>query len=314
MSRIAKAVRGPLRRAAGVPKRSIGSNRGEVVFPFPATTTWAVPPGVNSVCIVCVGGGGGAYSSTNAGGGGALAWVNDVPVRVGDEVEVTTGVMGASSVSIHYPQSGGFTEDGGTSKVVINGTTVVEAEGGHSAGTNTGSGDTLGGSVIVGSGGSGGTGGIAVTNTSCAGGGGAGGYSGPGADGIQISTVSTALAGNAGSGGGGGSGGGNIDTNSGMTGGSGGVNIYGEGASGAAGTASAEGFGGGGSGGQDGGSVNSGANGGNYSVGEAGMFGAGGSVHAVDSGEYYPRSGASGVVRIIWGRGRAFPSTDVGQS
>jgi len=120
------------------------------------------------------------------------------------------------------------------------------------------------------------------------GGGGAGGYSGQGGD---------ANVGN-GSGGGGGAGGYDGGTNNNGGSGGGGVGILGQGASGN-GQASGSGGGTGGSGGAQGGG------GQNNQTGNGGAYGGGGGNNGPG-----PGNGASGAVRIIWGKGRAFPATN----
>ena len=86
-------------------------------------------------------------------------------------------------------------------------------------------------------------------------------------------------------------------------GGGGGVGILGQGSNGSGGeggNASVNTSGGGGSGGADGANVTSG------SVGnDGGNYGGGGSSAVTTGG-----NGASGAVRIIWGDGRSFPSTN----
>lgn len=125
----------------------------------------------------------------------------------------------------------------------------------------------------IGTGGGVGGSGVGVLNYP-AGGGGAGGYSGAGGIGGAGGSAPTAGTG----GGGGGQGGGG--------GGGGGVGIYGEGASGAA-------YGYGGSGGQNGTTTG------------GGLYGGGGG--------YNPTvPGGGGAVRILWGYGRSFPSTNTG--
>ena len=138
-----------------------------------------------------------------------------------------------------------------------------------------------GGSYVGDGGGNGGGGGV------FGGGGGAGGYSGAGG------TASGAAGFNAGSGGGAASG----FSDGGVGGGSGGggVGILGQGASGTA-------FAGqGGSGGAN--STN------NYGTVGA-LYGGGGGCTLGGSGNYI--GGGNGAVRIIWGAGRAFPSTNTG--
>jgi len=147
-------------------------------------------------------------------------------------------------------------------------------------------------------GGNGGTAGVSWA------GGGAGGYSGNGGD-----CGATNSNGGNGAGGAGGAGGSSNQNaavyGAGDGGGGGGVGILGEGSSGTggAGTTSAIG-GGGGSGGQNGGN-------GNLVTGNSlpgGVYG-GGRAYGYNSGGV---AGGGGAVRIIWGPGRAFPSTNTG--
>lgn len=304
MSKIANPLRGPFRGALGVPPRAPAS-RGEATFAVPGTHTWTVPPGVTSISMVCVGAGGGSISGFTAnddssgGAGGGLAWKNAVKVSAGSQISIDVGAGGTNE-----SRSSGSTVAGGDSKVTIGIDIVCHASGG--LGGDLASATVAGGTDVVGDGG--GSGGVGTrilgSAASAASGGAAGGYSGDGGAGVG-STGSTA--GNVGSGGAGGSGGVN-GTGSADAGGSGGVGLNGEGVSGAAGS-SGGGEGGGGSGGQDG--INSLPAA--YSAGAAGMFGAGGSV-AVRAAESYNHDGATGAVRIIFGKGREFPSTDVGQS
>ena len=131
-------------------------------------------------------------------------------------------------------------------------------------------------------------------------GGGAGGYSGNGgsADGVNNN------AGGSGSGGGAGAGGGvyNYPTNWAGAGG-GGTGVYGEGSSGSGGSGLA---GGGGGSGGDAGTSASGTSG---PGGDGGKYGGAGGQGKNGAG-----TSADGAVRIIWGEGRSFPSTNVGQN
>jgi hypothetical protein len=155
-------------------------------------------------------------------------------------------------------------------------TLTVKGGGGSplSSGTN-------GGTYVGDGGGNGGSGGNA--------GGGAGGYSGNGG------TTAT-------SGSGGGAGGGGFYDNGSyrLNYGGGGVGILGEGASGAGGDAFA-------------GSTTlakaKGGSGGADSNQSGGLYGGGGGYSDTINIDY---SGAGGAVRIIWGAGRAFPSTNTG--
>lgn len=168
----------------------------------------------------------------------------------------------------------------GTDSYFINTTTVKGGGGGllSAVGTWTGDGGGNGGA---------GSGSGAYQNT---GGGGAGGYAGNGGSG-------GATAGSAGTGG---AGGGGCSNSMGYGGGGGGVGIFGQGTSGAGGiyAGTADNGGRGGSGGENGGS--------GYNWGVGGLYGGGGSGGGSGAGGGVARGGA---VRIIWGAGRAFPST-----
>lgn len=174
-------------------------------------------------------------------------------------------------------------EIGGTSGGNSSFGTYVVAGGGNANAT--------GGVVITGTGGNGGKGGIISYGS----GGGAGGYSGNAGDGGTYPTASSGGAGGSGASG------------SYAGAGGGGVGLFGQGTTGAAGEGGSE-FGKGGSGGDDGqmGGVHSGvgANG-----GSGGKYGGGGGSSDNTAG-----SGGNGAVRIIWGTGRSFPSTNVSAS
>ncbi len=162
--------------------------------------------------------------------------------------------------------------------IKVNGVTVLVAAGGDVSHRNTST--PIGGKV------GGGNGGIANTIE----GGGAGGYMGDGGYGGVAATPG---------GGGGGAGGYWINGGTTLAGGGGGVGLLGLGATGAKGVqggTSTTAGGGGGSGGANGSGT---LNGGNYGGG-AGSTTPGGAT-----------TGAGGA-RIIWGEGRAFPSTQTG--
>jgi hypothetical protein len=270
---------------------------GQQAYTTPGTYSWTCPAGVFSVSVVCVGGGGNGtliYSggaTKIGGGGGGLGWKNNIPVNPGQTYTVVVGDRSGDSY-------------------FIDGTTV---KGGGGGGYGNGS----GGSYVGDGGGMGGNGNAATYFTSSyiggGGGGGAGGYSGKGGNaGIRRSgggpSFTYAQNGSGGGGAGGYSnwwggpfyfGGGN---------GGGGVGIFGEGTSGTVDTTSndPQGAGGGGSSGTTGGSTYNGS----YVGGAGGSYGGGGGgTHsnnfATDNGY-----GGTGAVRIIWGDGRAFPSTD----
>lgn len=265
---------------------------GEATFLNAGTYNWTVPAGVWKIHALTVGGGGGGQNGwANPGGAGAgLGWKNDILVTPGSTITVVVGA------------GGGNASNGGTSYVLD--TSTVAGYGGGSASGSTGgpNGNNRGGGYVGDGGGAGGD------TTSWAGGGGAGGYSGQGGN-VQ----------NYGNGGGG-AGGNNYSSTYG-TGAGGGVGVYGEGSSGQGfytpwnGTGSPGGGGQGGSGGSRG------------MYGENPWSGTGESSNNIRGGDYggggggpgtsWPSSsgdGAPGAVRIIWGDGRQWPSTNVDQT
>jgi len=285
---------------------------GQQEWITPGTYTWTCPAGVTSVSAVCIGGGGGNNNQqwSGGGGGGALAWKNNISVTSGVTYTVVVGAAGVRA-SGNYP--------GGTSYFVNQ--TTVAAGGGWPDTQIWQPSNPAGGVIIAGDGGGdGGMGGwwnSAATmqpghiTTAYGGGGGAGGYSGMGGHGCSNDTAAP-VQGSDGQGGGGGGGyaiqdfgqftPGAFDT---THGGGGGVGIYGEGTSGVKGTNS--------SGNRGGKGGSAGANGieclsyqgnsapGTYGTGSGGQFG-GGSGGGGDAGH--------GAVRLIWGTGRSFPSTN----
>ena len=275
--------------------------------------TWTVPIGVTSVSIVCVGGGGGGmvynnpnsntYSyAMNGGSGGALAWLNNFPVTPGSTINVQVGTPGRD----------GFYSTGSTAggDSYFSSTSIINAGGGQPGRYRTiisGGTYTVSSSYGTSGGGNGGNSHhSAISGQGPAGGGGAGGYSGNGGTGRDDGSSS----GDNGSGGAGGGGGAsaNATFNDHFSGGGGGVGIYGEGSSGSGQT---DGSATGGSGGQassiptdvDGSQV-----GGNFGGGGGGKSGS-----PPDFGGAHAGNGGEGIVRVIWGPNRSFPSTNVGQ-
>ena len=257
---------------------------GQSAFTTPGTYTFIVPLGTTSISAVVVGGGGGGGNDTNpdeagsGGGGGGLAYQTSIAVTPGESLTVVVGAGGGSDTA------------GGQSNINRSGTNLVAANGGgRGQSPDDGNAGGAGGTVVVGTGGAGGAGGATTgTNTQGSGGGGAGGYSGTGGTGQDGDTTPAATAGAGGAGGGGG-----------QNAGGGGVGILGAGGNGAAGTA--------GVGGGAGSSGTAGSNSG-VSNGAGGAYGGGGAGAA---GGDTPGSGAGGAVRIIWGSGRSYPSTNV---
>lgn len=262
---------------------------GQQVFTSTGANSWVVPEGVTTVSVLCVGAGGGGGGSEETdetgggGGGGALAYANDIPVTPGETITVTVGLRGNGG------GVGGNGTAGGASSF-SRGPTDLVAAGGGGGGANRGGGGA-GGAVSVGTGGAGGSGGAGSNRASnnAGGGGGAGGYSGSGGQGGSAASTGSSTAGSGGGGGGGGGG-----TNNGTRGG-GGVGLLGQGANGTRGLANASG--GGGSGGTNG-------------VAVGGLYGGGGRGAAGQ--EVSGSIGGNGAVRIIWGAGRAYPSTGTG--
>lgn len=251
---------------------------GQQLYDTPGAYTFIAPSGVTSVSVVTVGGGGAGNSgwSSPAGNGGSLGWKNAIPVTSGNSYTVCVGAGGATVAAA-----------GGESYFVSN--TCVAGKGGAAAGTAQPSPSYVGDC--------GGTGGAAGNWN---GGGGAGGYTGNGG-----------TPGAAGSGGGGG--GGYWYSTTFGTGAGGGVGLCGQGANGAAGDVNdtvSRGGGFGGSGGCNGGPGQNPFDNG-FPLGRycGGAFGGGGGGPGTSMAGYTPCGGKGGV-RIIWGGGRAFPSTN----
>lgn len=270
-------------------------------FLTPGTYTWVAPAGVFSVSAVCVGGGagGGNAWSNAAGSGGGLGWKNNISVSPGSSYTVVVGAAGLRS---------GITAGGNSYFIALD--TVAGYGGGNASSaqdTNGPNKNAYGGGWF---GDGGGAGGYASNWT---GGGGAGGYSGDGGD--PSSDVF----------GGGGAGGSAYSSTYG-TGSGGGTGIYGQGASGLPsrsrdGTlwpgSAVAGFGG------SGGSTATGING--VTTGTGGRQGQTASYgqpysNAITGGfpggggggpgtSFGGGDGGGGAVRLIWGEGRAFPST-----
>ena len=282
---------------------------GEQAYTTTGTYSFVVPSGVASLCAVLVGAG---ASHPSGGGGGALRYINNLPVTAGETLTVVVGasylaggaedsVLKRGSNTLVYAGGGGLGGGvanyvGGIGSALGEGTyggTIGGGDGGH-----TDSDYNREATYLIGTWGG-------------RGGGGAGGYSGNGGHGAGQGKNATA-----GSGGGGGGGGRGTSATSGGTnpggGGGGGVGIFGEGASGAAGTNgySASGGGGGSSGADGTGSAYNNA-------GDGGLYGGGGGANSPEYNAQYTvayfGTGAQGAVRLVWGPGRAFPSTNVGQ-
>lgn len=265
---------------------------GEAYFTTPGTHTWYPPAYLlgeeYSYMMVAGGGGGGGsgsyYSYGGGGGGGGVCMTLH-----GGSKETFTASDIANGMQVRVGAGGGRASDGGDSWIRDgSGSTINTAYGGSAGGNSSNSGGAGGsGNMNCKRGGTGGT----ASTYSGGGGGGAGGYwtstggSGLGGDG-GANGSSSGDSGSNGAGGGGGKGG-----SSKRGGRGGGVGLFGLGSSG--------------SGGSSGGSSSVGENGGD---GSGGTFGYGGYGGARSTGG---GSGGKGAVRIIWGAGRSYPSTDV---
>jgi len=276
--------------------------RGEQIWSATTNTSFVVPDEVTSITAVVVGGGE-RKSSFSGAKGGNLRYIKILSVTPGESLSIVVG--------------NGTTIGGSTSSIYRGGTALL---------TNT---STITSNISGGNGGAGGSQGPGLSTAygtiyNGGGGGGAGGYSGNGGNGAYRYG---GVAGTGGAGGGGGasniSATGPIGTapqdfyyaRSGASGG--GVGLFGEGASGAGGAAgSTTTYGGdGGSGGVD-------ANNAGTSIQPGGLHGGGGgggwnytyNLGATNPGSNAPGvtgTGGVGAVRIVWGPGREFPSTDV---
>ena len=216
--------------------------------------------------------GGGGAGGNTGAGSGGTLSYATVAVSGGDLLTIYVGSGGT------YEATSG-NSDAEDSSVKNGGSTLCLASKGRhntvSAGLSTGDDYYLGGIATANGGSTWGTGG-----------GGAGGYSGAGGNGGDAIGVSVA--------GTGGAGGGGAESSTVSGQGGGGVGILGEGANGTA-------SGGGGSGGTAGTTV--GGPGGDYGGGGGGRRATGGGANG---------AGGDGAVRIIWGTGRSYPSTDTG--
>jgi hypothetical protein len=258
----------------------------QVLFTTTGTQSWTVPVGITEISAVVVGGGGGGAGGESGrnegvtgGAGGGLAY-GTFAVTPGEILTVVVGTAGTAGAS------GGDGAPGGTSSIARGATVLLQGaggQGGQERATGTRTGGTSTGTERDGGGAGGNSGGNSTDTGS--GGGGAGGYSAAGGAG------GTTGAGSSSTGGGGGGGG---ATNSGQGYGGGGVGVLGAGSNGTGGALNAIGTGGSG-----------GANG---TRPAGGAYGGGGGACDDDTSSA-GGAGGQGAVRIIWGPGRAYPST-----
>ena len=302
---------------------SAASSSGGHVYTISGTYNWTAPAGVTSVSVVAVGGGGGGDNYFGSGGtGGGLGWKNNITVIPGQTYTVVVAASGAGDATGTSDNVINAGTAGGDS-YFINNSTVAGFGGPAGVPYSAGTIPSQGGTYVGDGGGNGGIGlryaasGGSPSYIAC-GGAGAGGYSGNGGNGGGSSAGNGSYVNpTAGQGGGGGGSGGtwtNTGTGSNVYSGAsgGGVGIYGEGSNGAAGSgvqgSTAGTAGGGGSGGANGSpSVQTGSGTNAPDASDYGGGGAGNHGDGVGNGG----AGGGGAVRIIWGNGRSFPSTNV---
>ena len=257
-----------------------GGWRGDNMYNYRCGQAYLVtiPAEVTSISIVVIGPGGSGQShwqnSQGGAGGGGCAWINNVSVTPGQQIFIHVG-QAPSRMDSSYFYAGGpsFVTLGSSTPNHSQAQALVYATpGGINSSGNIVTWYRGAGTAIVDSS-TYGTSGAYSGGAGYYGGGGAAGYSGNGGAGSYSG-------GNAGTGGAGHGG-------SGASQGGGGINPYGEGSSGASGGA-------GGSGGASGGSSGGGA------------YGGGGPGIIFND----TRRGGPGIVRIMWGSNRSFPSTN----
>ena len=282
----------------------------QVVFTVYNTTlnsdvSWTVPTGVTQISAVCVGGGGGGGGNngtsgpgSSGGGGGGLAY-GTFAVTPGETLTIRVGSGGTRGGTNTQPTAGSPTyikrsttfllQGGGGGAGVSNSTTASGGTGGGSGGTERDGGGT------------GGAGGTAQNNGAGAGGGGAAGYSGNGGQGAGSGT--TISAGSGGGGGGGTANNGPSSANAEQNGG--GVGLYGQGTSGSTtSTATAK---------MGSYNLSPSTGDGRQTIAtslQSGTYGGGGGAIEDDTNSV-GHHGGSGGIRIIWGSGRAYPTTNV---
>jgi hypothetical protein len=295
--------------ARGFGRGGGGPAVGGILYETLGAHTFTVPDGVEYVHVVCIGGGGGGSLDHDGtgGAGGGLGWKNNIAVTSGQNISLSVGGGGdrESDTGGNASDTAFFGASGDISWFLNTGTVYG----------NGGSGGYYGGYSVLSQGGNyvgdGGGRGGGWNDSYASGGGGAGGYSGNGGQGSG-SSGNNGVAGTGGAGGGGA----RIDNFS--TGAGGGVGVYGEGSSGAGGqggipstnvnvTTVANMCGKPGSGGTACELISLGG----YSPRPRGGHYGGGGAAGFGSSGYKATRGGHGAVRIIWGEGRAFPSTNV---
>ena len=219
---------------------SLGVPMGDALFHADsvnstASYSWAVPTGVTSISVICVGGGGGGETNHDgaSGCGGGLAYKNNITVTPGATVSVYVGGGG-------YGTNGQTdTPDGKSSYITYAGTNYAVANGGTGADGNQSNGWlTNSNSFPNTNSDGGGDGGSGIHYSGCRmSGGGAGGYNGGGdqSSGFAGNNPYWGVSPGGGSNGGGGGGTSANGSSPYYSAGGGGTGVYGQGTSGAAG-------------------------------------------------------------------------------
>lgn len=279
---------------------------GQMLFARTGTTLWTVPAGVTNVAAAVVGAGGGGAggdggrgTTNGGGGGGGCAWGN-FNVTPGEVLTIVVGTPGTSS-------AGNDGTAGGASSI-SRGATVLLSGGGGGGGIErnlgTAAGGTSTGTVRQG-GGNGGAGGTGTNTSGATGGGGAGGILGNGGAGGGRAANGSAGATNGLAGGGGA---GVAGTDGTISGGGGGVILSGTDVNGSASGAGGIAPGGGGVGTDPSGGSNGGDSAGG---GYGGYYGGGGG--AINDSNGPGAIGGPGLVIILWGPNRSYPSSNTAE-
>jgi hypothetical protein len=244
---------------------------------FTTSGTWIAPANVTSVSVVCVGGGGSGIQSTQS---QQVCYPDE-----GCGTETYRFMTGGTGGALSWKNN--ITVVPGQSYTVTVGAAGTAGSGGVSSFINTSTIKAGNGSDRLGDGG--GNGGFGQSSSNFApGGSGAGGYTGHG-QGLIGGSITGPFGGGGGKGGDAGS-----NYSFGISAGNGGgVGLLGQGANGV------------GPGGN-----NSDATAGSNGVGQ--LYGGGGGSPRNSPLSTFYKAGGQGAVRIIWGPGRSFPSTNTG--
>jgi hypothetical protein len=284
---------------------------GQVIYTTPGTYEFIAS--TNTISVVCVGGGGCGDNGNSGdgggggGGGGAIAFVNTLPVVLGQTYTIVVGAGGSNANGFNaQAQSGAASSFSGTHNGVAFSITANGGEGGKPYSQPVSNGGIFSFSNLPSNGGTGGGdgGGGGMGFDGGGGGGGAGGYTGQGGNGSGSTSGRSFTAGLDATGtGGGGGGGANSPAGLGLGGGG----------NGGAGQNNTTGGGGGGANifstqfpaqnGQNGNGLTS-----TGSKGGDGGFPGGGGGGSWDNGTGLAAPGANGAVKIIFGTGRVFTS------